>query len=72
MMARRGRMTTDDNRKKAEPPRYIEVRFQVNYTGSGSRNGSVRITITDNDRDGTDPLGLITFLKPECPATLGG
>ena len=31
-----------------------------------------RITITDDDRDGTDPLGLITFLKPECEATFGG
>jgi len=65
-------MTKDDNCKKAGLPRHIEVSFQVYQTGVGSDDKSIRITIRDDDRDGTDLLGLITFLKPECGATFGG
>ena len=63
--------TKDDNCKKRGAPRYIEVKIQVYRIGGGSQSGSVRITITDDDADATDPLYGLTFLKPECGATSG-
>ncbi len=63
--------TKDDNCKKRGSPRYIEVKIQVNWTGTAPKSGSVRITIADDDQDATDPLYQLTFLKPECDATFG-
>jgi len=67
-------ITKDDNCKKKGSKRYVEVWFQVNEDRQGGdfTHGTIRITIEDDDRDGTDPLGHITFLKPECGATSGG
>ena len=64
--------TKDDNCKKKGSPHYIEVWVQVNRNGIAAKSGSVRITITDDDQDGTDPSSFITFLKPECGAISGG
>lgn len=63
--------TQDDNCKKRGAARYIQVNIQVTQSGGGSQSGSVRITITDDDADATDPLYGLTFLKPECGATFG-
>ncbi|MCY4287230.1 MAG: hypothetical protein OXC63_01385 [Aestuariivita sp.] len=62
--------TKDDNCKKRGAPRRIDVTIQVYRIGGTSPQESVRITITDDDRDAADPLGFITFLKPECESDL--
>ena len=58
--------TIDDNCKKKGAPRFIDVNIQVTQNGGGSQDGSVRITIADDDQDATDPLYGLTFLKTEC------